>query len=295
MQQLTPAGEQIISDIAQRHGYGTDAVRAMLYSVIHGNGSMAQFNHPEFSGSGQWMRGGMTMVSDMFNNQLKNRIDSLCNELSALIANQPDLVRRGNFQSQSQGTREQTHTTGGEVSAQQQSGPDPSGPVSLFVAPAHGTSGSWWPGELKSPNSVGSQNGARYAYFAAANRLAIDTNGHVTVYNTLDHQIGGFSQQQSAGGSMSFNSQHGLVDVSSLPVVSIDGVEPNAPQHEKQSFESAPAESEQAPVNTRASGQDPVTSNEVFEIIEKLAALFNKGILSKEEFDNKKAELLSRL
>ena len=48
---------------------------------------MAQFSHPDFSGSGQWMCGGMTMVSDMFNNQLKGRVNSLCAELSNLVVN----------------------------------------------------------------------------------------------------------------------------------------------------------------------------------------------------------------
>jgi hypothetical protein len=49
--------------------------------------------------------------------------------------------------------------------------------------------------------------------------LAIDVGGTVTVYDTLDHQIGGFSQQQSVGGTLSFSSQYGLIDVASLPVV----------------------------------------------------------------------------
>ena len=35
------------------------------------------------------MRGGMTMVGDMFNNGLKARVDGLCSELSNLLANQP--------------------------------------------------------------------------------------------------------------------------------------------------------------------------------------------------------------
>ena len=35
------------------------------------------------------------------------------------------------------------------------------------------------------------------------------------------HQIGGFSQQQSAGGTLSFSSQYGLIYGSSLPVVSL--------------------------------------------------------------------------
>jgi len=70
---------------------------ASLDSVIHGNGNQAQFNHPEFSGAGQWMRGGMTMLSDMIDNFLNGRVDGLCNDLS-----NPDLVGSSTFQSQSQ-------------------------------------------------------------------------------------------------------------------------------------------------------------------------------------------------
>src|SRR5450830_379024 len=87
MLQLTSAGQQAINDIAQRHGFSTDAVLSMLESVINGNGSMAQFSHPEFGGSGQWMQGGMTMIGDMFNNYLKGRVDNLCAELARLISN----------------------------------------------------------------------------------------------------------------------------------------------------------------------------------------------------------------
>ena len=79
----------------------------MLESLINGRGSMAQFNHPEFGGSGQWMRGGMIMLSDMFNNVLKGRIDGLCHELSGLVANEPDLLTPGSFQSQTQGHQQQ--------------------------------------------------------------------------------------------------------------------------------------------------------------------------------------------
>ena len=35
---------------------------SMLQAVMDGNGTMAQFDHPEFGGAGQWMQGGMTMV-----------------------------------------------------------------------------------------------------------------------------------------------------------------------------------------------------------------------------------------
>ena len=181
MKELSTSGQQAVSNIAARHGFSPAAVQSMLDSVINGNGTMAQFNHSEFSGSGQWMKGGMTMVSDMFNHQLKGRVDALCSELAALLGKQPSLLHEGDFQSQTQS--------------------------------------DWWPADLRWPDSTGAQNGTRYAYFSQARRLAIEVGGRVSVYDTLDHQIGGFSQQQSGGSSFSFSSQHGWVDVSRLPVV----------------------------------------------------------------------------
>ena len=53
---------------------------------------------------------------------------------------------------------------------------------------------------------------------AIARRLAVELNGHVTVYDTLDHQIGGVSQQQGLGGSVTLSSQYGTVDVECLSV-----------------------------------------------------------------------------
>jgi hypothetical protein len=105
------------------------------------------------------------------------------------------------------------------------------GSVSLFVPEAPGrASGQWWPTELGFPNGSGAQNQVRYAYFNAAHRLAVELNGHVALYDSLDHQIGGVSQQQGSGGSLTFTSQYGTVSVSSLPIVSVDGVPSKAPE-----------------------------------------------------------------
>src|SRR5690606_28271907 len=80
--------------------------------------------------------------------------------------------------------------------------------------PGGGFSNNWWPGDLGSPSSSGGQNGSRYAYFPQACRLAIESDGRVVVYNTLDHQIGGVQQQQGSGpGSLSFSSQFGTFTV----------------------------------------------------------------------------------
>ena len=114
--------------------------------------------------------------------------------------------------------------------------------------------------------------------------LAIEVNGRVTIYDTLDHQISGFSQQQSSGGSLTFSSQHGLVDVATLPVLSVDGV----PRHVRPDAD--------AVTGARSVGAPSVGREaDVFATIEKLAELRDKGILSEEEFATKKAELLARL
>ncbi|MBK1716201.1 SHOCT domain-containing protein [Thiocystis violacea] len=269
MQPLTSEGQQVVNALSQRHGFSPDAVTHMLFAVLNGNGSMAQFNHPEFSGSGQWMLGGMLMLSDMFNQGLKGRVDALCGEISGILANQPGLLRQGSFQSQSQsGGGQQSQGAGAFM-----------GDSSLFVPDptAH-----WWPRGIGSPSATGSQNNVRYAYFANARRLAVETNGQVWVYDTLDHQIGGFSQQQGMGGSILFSSQYGSVNLSSLPVVSING-EPPASPHPGTSAAPMPDSD-----FTTAPGAD------VFSAIERLADLHAKGILTDDEFARKKSELLSR-
>lgn len=270
MQQLTSEGQQVVNDLSQRHGFSHDAVTHMLFAVLNGNSTMAQFNHPEFAGSGQWMQGGMTMLGDMFNNSLKARVDSLCQAISDILAQQPGLLQTGSFQSQSQG---------GSVQQRQVSGA-PLGQSSLFVPDPRDT---WWPSELGLPNATGNQNNVRYAYFADARRLAVETGDSVWVYDTQDHQIGGFSQQQGPGSSILFTSQYGSVNLSSLPVVSPSGQPVVQPA-------SVPTPDPAAQVDAGSS-----QGIDIFSAIERLGELRAKGVLSDEEFATKKSELLSRL
>jgi hypothetical protein len=248
---LTPQGAQTIEELARRYFVSVDAVMTLLQAVINGGGSMAQFSHPEFSGSGQWMQGGMTMVGDMFNTALKTKVDQLCSELAILATTQA-------------------------LFAPPAPGQQP-GTASLSVA---ATGSRWWPADLGMPSSTGSQSNVRYAVFPSRQRLAIEINGKIAVYDTLNHQIGGVSQQQGADASVTFTSQFGLVRVSDLPVIP----EQAAPAPVRQTEAPAPAE--------RHWTHD---HGDVFAKIEHLAELRQKGLLSEEEFSSKKAELLSRL
>jgi hypothetical protein len=73
----------------------------------------------------------------------------------------------------------------------------------------------WWPHDLGDPNSSGSQNGARYAYFADAKRLVVESGGATRVYDTGALRIQGFGQQ-SDDSAMRFDSDQGPVDLDSL-------------------------------------------------------------------------------
>ena len=179
--------------IAQRHGFSTGAARAIADALRRGGGTMAQFNHPELGGMGQWVSGGMIMIGDMFNNHLKARVDALCRDIAA----SPEPVPAEGEQYSGQ--------TGNWQTGNWQTG--------------NWQTGNWWPDGLGNPSATGSQNEMRYACFPDARRLAVMRDGRVRVYDTGDHRIGGFSQQQSGSQNLTFTSQNGTVRLDDLTEV----------------------------------------------------------------------------
>jgi Short C-terminal domain len=296
--QLTDNGRQIVNTVAQRNGFSSEAVTAMLVAVAAGYGNQAQFNHPEFGGMGQWSSGGMIMIGDMFNNYLKGRVSALCQELSGLVQGQSLFAMPAQSQAQTQTGWPGQSSYGGQQQSQggQNQG---GGGTSLFVATAN-----WWPSELGQAGSLGSQNNLRYAYFPGARRLAIDVNGQVSVYDTGQHQIGGFGQQQSGDQSLTFTSQFGLVRVMDLPIVSGAPVrmaadpQPAQPELVQQGDSFARPDAPVAPAVTdqiNAGSRAGATPDDVFAVLEKLADLRSKGIVTDAEFETKKQDLLKRL
>src|SRR5215213_9076019 len=85
MHDLSPEARARLDAIAARHGVSPDAALALVRAMAAGRGVMAQFNHPELGGMGQWLRSGMVMVGDMFDTGLKLRVGALCAELVALL------------------------------------------------------------------------------------------------------------------------------------------------------------------------------------------------------------------
>lgn len=263
MQDLTPRGRVLVEDLARRHAVDADAVATLLRALVAGGGAMAQFSHPALGGMGQWSQGGMIMVGDMFNHGLKAKVDALCRDLAAALRGEAPLV---------------VASAAGQMAAGQMQ----------HQGGAWG--GAWWPAELGVPASVGTQNDTAYAYFPGTRRLAVRQQGRVSVYDTLDHRIGGFSQQQAGFGSFGFLSQHGSVPVDSLPLVS-EGAKPMPAASAPAASPPSAAEPPRPASATPGGGGD----GDLLATLERLAQLKDKGVLTEAEFAAKKAEILSRL
>jgi hypothetical protein len=184
---------QALNEIAERNDVSLSAVEHLLQAMTSGHGTLAQFNHPELGGMGQWSKGGMLMVGDMFNDRLKSKVAAICSEVAELV----DLDKSDWHAPLAR----QAQVRDPVNSANQQ------------------PRGHWWPEGLGQPSSTGSQNTLRYAFFPESRRLAVADGYSVTLYDTKDHRIGGVSQQQSSGQSLSFTSQHGPIDISQLEKV----------------------------------------------------------------------------
>jgi hypothetical protein len=184
-----------IAEAAARHGLSRPAAEALFQALISGGGLQAQFNHPELGGMGQWS-GGMTQIGAMFDDALKARVGGFCRDMA-------DAARAARHAAA--GERERSRDTGEPVA---------SGP-----ATEAGTT-TWWPAELGAPTASGAQNGLRYACFPERRRLAIDEEGRVTVYDTGDHRLTGFAQQQGAARTLLFSGPDGAVPLDRLRPVS---------------------------------------------------------------------------
>jgi Short C-terminal domain len=257
MQDLPPDARGRLDDAARRHGVGADAALALLRALAAGGGTMAQFSHPELGGMGQWSQGGMVMVGDMFDRGLAARVDALCTELAALLR---------------------------EIAP-------PAAPGSVRAGahpPGAGPAEAWWPPGLGAPATSGAQSDMRYAYFPAARRLAIRQGGRVTLHDTGGHRITGASQAQGGGQVLAFSTEEGVVRLRDLPEVDAGAGSQRGPHPGATAPDPAPPPGASPAVP--ADGGD-----EALALIERLAELRRKGILTEEEFAAKKAELLGRL
>jgi len=178
----------MIRRIADKHGVSAEAVATALSALRQGGGGMAQFSHPAFGGMAQWSSGGMSMVGDMFDKELKSKLDGVMTDLAAAL-------KDGSL-----------GETGGHAAHSKESS-------------SRGKTGEDWPPELGRPSSSGSQNDMRYAFFPDSRRLIVEERNGRTTYDTGAHRITGVSQQQSGDRTITFTGPDGPVSLKGLKVV----------------------------------------------------------------------------
>ena len=182
---MAETDDELVDRLAKGHSVSPAAVRVVMMALRSVGGRMAQFSHADFGGMSQWSP-GMSMVGDMFNTQLKSKLDALCTDIAAHL--------------------EQSEPAGGGERAAS----DRASYRSMFG------STDWWPSELGRPAAVGAQNELRYAVFPERRRLVLDDHGAISIYDTGSHRIFGVAQAQSSDKTLSFTSQDGLVMVAHL-------------------------------------------------------------------------------
>lgn len=280
MRQLSFDGQQLVNQLAQRHPFSPDAVASMLESVVNGNGSMAQFSHPEFGGSGQWMQGGMTMVGDMFNYGLKSTVDGLCNALSqALSSGRIHLPSTSGAASswwpQWLGSPSSTGAQNDSAYAvfpshRRLAIKDGEG-VHLYDTGDHFISGV---GQQQGSNT-GLTFSSQYGSFSVSSLRRVDDGAPVAT--PAEHVETTTNTSKADAWSPAAAAPEVAEPVSTEPVANPAVQQPSA-----------------SPVVSPAAAP-MAESSAILALIEKLAALREAGILTEAEFAAKKTELLSRL
>jgi hypothetical protein len=80
--EMSVTESDLVERMANKHSVSPAAVEVVLAALRSGGGRMAQFSHADFGGMSQWSP-GMSMVGDMFNTQLKAKLDALCSDIAA--------------------------------------------------------------------------------------------------------------------------------------------------------------------------------------------------------------------
>ena len=161
-------------------------------------------------------------------------------------------------------------------------GSEPCGPRA--AGPEAG--GDWWPTDLGRPSSTGAQNDMHYALFPDRARLAVERGGTVTIYDTGSHRITSFGQQQGGSQSLSLSGAAGPVSLHDLAVAADEGPSRATLPHAEAA---PPADAPATPGPARSLSGDPL------DVLERLADLHRRGVITEAEFGAKKAELLARL
>lgn len=71
-----------LSQLANKYKVSVASVKELESAIEKGGGTSAQFNIAELGGMGSWMKGGLIMLENSYDNVLKIRVSNLMDEIS---------------------------------------------------------------------------------------------------------------------------------------------------------------------------------------------------------------------
>ena len=156
--------------LAEAFDVSEDTVAILAETILRGRGEQARFNIPELGGQGIWKLGQDAVIGNGFNEELNHQATELCNAIQEALMSEAN-----------RSTLEFQRVT------------DTHDMMPASIEPAN-----WWPDEFGEADAYGDTDTLRYAYFAAHDRLLVQTNQRLRVFDTTGFQVRSIA---SVGGS----------------------------------------------------------------------------------------------
>jgi len=276
MGELTAEAEGRVAEIAARHGVSPATTARVAVALARSGGGQVQFNEPELGGFGQWSRGGMVMIGDMFNNALKARVDALCGDLAQLVAAGDVLVPAA---------------AGG-----------PGWPAALGTPSSSGAQNDMRYAVFPGTRRLAVAQGGRMTIYDTGDHVIAGASQAQSGEQTLTFasQHGPVRLADLAvveGDAPKAAAVAGPPSAAAQPAGPVASAQHEAPAAAAARHEARAAahEAPAAAAQHEAPAKRTAGEGDVIATIERLAELASRGILTPEEFARKKAELLDRL
>jgi hypothetical protein len=166
---------ELYSRLAGKYHVSARVIEVLADMIQRTKGEEARFEIPELGGKGIWKPKQGAIMGNGFNEALNKRATELCNEIAGQLQDKD---------------RDETTVLNSL---------DETMAMSPIVAEAP-VLGSWWPPHLgDSPELTGNAGTSRYAYFAAKDRLVIQSNLRNRLFDTTGFVVLSVAPGRSAG------------------------------------------------------------------------------------------------
>lgn len=142
-----------------------DSISIIVEAILRGKGEQGRFNIPELGGQGIWRRGQGAVIGNGFDEALNQQATELCAAIQDALSSESNRT-----------TLEFAGLT------------DTNEMPPASITPNEDEA-NWWPKEFGEANALGEIETLRYAYFAAHDRLVVQTQQRTRFFDTRGFKV----------------------------------------------------------------------------------------------------------